>query len=297
MLRYGAFILTFCFTIIALIVFFSHPNIRLSANSSRVCYQTWESQGDIPGSFNVIELESNLAVGAKPWAGTVSHHLLAHEQINTWFQELSLRRDVRTFFILSPSHWGLSTQAWSLTDGTWLTATGEVESDLPKVIQISRALDVPLEPGVFVNEHGVSTLIPYIGTYFPKAKIVAICYQGEPPLNQRIAQLLTDVLLPFFVEENRNDNFLLLSADFAHHGDPEGTLLKDNRTRMFFNAPGKDTWIFAGCDNRPGIYVLSRMLTPESHCTILYHTDSWRLSGQDSHDITSYFFTFFSDTR
>ena len=258
-------------------------------------FTTWESLGDPPGEFPAAPVEALPPRSARPWAGTVSHHLLAHNSIDRWFMELAQRRTVETFYVLSPSHWGLSSQAWSITDGTWLTANGRVRSNIKKARTIANTLGVPFEHPVFESEHGISTLMPYIARYFPNATVVAMAYPGEPPLNQARAQILADVIGSNFTQEGKERNFLLLSADFAHHGNPEGTAEKDTRTRIFFNKPGPDTWIFAGCDNRPGMYVLAQLLVPESQCAVMFHTDSWRLSGRDAHDITSYFFTFIWD--
>ena len=60
------------------------------------------------------------------WAGTVSHHLLADEPIDNWFQEIARRRKVETFFVICPSHYGLSTEEWSLDNCRWQTAKGIV---------------------------------------------------------------------------------------------------------------------------------------------------------------------------
>ena len=109
------------------------------------------------------------------------------------------------------------------------------------------------------------------------------------------AQKLADALAPYFTEAGKKENFLLISTDFAHHGDYEGTEFKDNRSRQFFNNPTDSTWIFCGCDNRPGIYVLSRFLSPKTKNAVLYHTNSFELSGLDDNDITSYFFSLFYD--
>lgn len=282
--------------IVAGIALFSpQKEITTERETNGVLYTTWESLGDPPGNFPAAPVESLPPDSASPWAGTASHHLLAHNSIDRWFMELADRRTVETFFVLSPSHWGLSSQPWSLTDGSWATANGRVYSNRKHAHAIAGELGVPFEPSVFEPEHGISTLIPYIARHFPGAKVVAMAYAGEPPLNQSRAQVLTDVLQSYFDHEGKKKNFLLISADFAHHGDPEGTAVKDTRTRAFFNDPGPDTWIFAGCDNRPGMYLLGKLATPESRCVVFSHTDSWRLSGQDAHDITSYFFTFFWD--
>lgn len=284
-------------TVIILVAFLRNQQtepLRTKADTGPY-FTTWESLGDPPGEFPAATVESLPPESTRPWAGTVSHHLLAHNSIDRWFTELAQRRTVETFYVLSPSHWGLSSQPWSITDGTWLTANGRVRSNRKQAEAISRELGVPFEHPVFEPEHGISTLMPYIARHFPGATVVAMAYRGEPPLNQARAQLLTDVLGSNFDREGKERNFLLISADFAHHGDPEGTVEKDTRTRIFFDNPGPDTWIFAGCDNRPGMYLLAQVLVPESRCAVVFHTDSWKLSGRDAHDITSYFFTFFWD--
>jgi len=238
-------------------------------------------------------LDSLPPVDARPWGGTVSHHLLAGDQIDRWFSELAARRDVKRFYILSPSHWGLSTQTYSITDGTWRTRGGEVRSDRNRARELAERLGVPLEPLVFNPEHGVSTLIPYIARYFPKATVVAIAYRGEPPLDQPMAERLYKCLSPAFSEEARKENFLLISTDFSHHGDLSATRAKDLRSAGFFTAPSFSSGILVGCDNRPGIYVLSKLIGPSTKASVLFHCDSFQLSGQGSDDVTSYFFTFF----
>lgn len=264
-----------------------------SCSASKRLYSTWESLGKVSDITRPVEAGTIPPLSAQPWAGTVSHHLLAYAQIDHWFQVLSKRREVKRFYILSPSHWGLSTQPYSVTDGSWRIHNGFVESDAREARSIARKLGVPLEPRVFEPEHGVSTLIPFIAKYFPHAKVVAIAYQGEPPLNQPMAERLYSALSPAFGKKGKESNFLLVSTDFSHHGDAEDTRLKDSRSEEFFRNPSFNTWITAGCDNRPGIYVLSRLLTPETRACVLYHCDSFKLTGAGEEDITSYFFSYF----
>ncbi len=256
--------------------------------------KTWDAAGEeIPPVIYEPPLEALPPAKAELWAGTVSHHLLADKQIDGWFSEIAKHRKVETFFIICPSHYGLSTQEWSLDNCCWETKTGIICTDEKKEREIAASLGVSFEPQVFPDEHGVNTLIPYISRYFPKAKVCVIAVHGEPPLNQKNAQMLADSLAPYFTEAGRKKNFLLISTDFAHHGDLEGTDFKDNRSREFFNNPSDSTWIFCGCDNRPGIYVISRFLTKDTKNAVLYHTNSFELSGLDGNDITSYFFSLF----
>lgn len=256
--------------------------------------KTWDLlEEQIPPVIFSPQLEALPPKNSFVWAGTVSHHLLADKQIDRWFSEIADRRKIETFFIICPSHYGLSSYEWSLDNCCWETKKGMVYTDEKIESQIAQALGVSYDSQVFPVEHGVNALIPYISRYFPKAKVCVIAVHGEPPLNQKNAQKLADALAPYFTENGKQKNFLLISTDFAHHGDYEGTEFKDNRSRQFFNNPTNSTWIFCGCDNRPGIYVLSRFLTPETKNAVLYHTNSFELSGLDGNDITSYFFSLF----
>ena len=270
------------------------PAARELSKTTGQLIKTWDTLGEeIPPVIYEPPLEALPPAKAKLWAGTVSHHLLADKQIDSWFSEIAKHRKVETFFIICPSHYGLSAQEWSLDNCRWETKNGIVYTDEKKEREIAAALGVTYEPQVFPDEHGVNTLIPYISRYFPKAKVCVIAVHGEPPLNQKNAQVLADSLAPYFSEQGRRKNFLLISTDFAHHGNLEGTEFKDTRSREFFKNPSDSTWIFCGCDNRPGIYVISRFLTPDTKNAVLYHTNSFELSGLDGNDITSYFFSLF----
>lgn len=256
-------------------------------------YLTWAVTGEPLPPATVPVAEDTLPSGVAPWAGTVSHHLLADSLIDRWFAALARARSVKVFYILSPSHWDLSVQPVSLTTGRWSVPGGWVESARPQVERLAKRLQVPLEPRVFDAEHGVSTLMPYVAKYFPQAQVVAVAYRGEPPVDQPLAARIADALEPEFDAWGRRDHFLLVSTDFAHHGDFAGTVTKDNRSRLFFEKPGPDRWILVGCDNRPGIYTLARLAAPDEMSTILFHSNSWQLSGAQPDDITSYFFSFF----
>lgn len=295
---------------------------RPAREGSPRLYPTWASRGERVPRTKAVPAENLPPPGAEPWAGTVSHHLLAGAEIERWFAELAARRKVSCFFIICPSHYGLSTEPYSLTDGSWQAGSGRiVESDRRVVGALASALDVRLEREIFDPEHGISTLIPYIAEYFPDARVAAIAVRGEPPLDQPRAEKLAEALRPYFAVGGRagtadlqapasllsgrgaanfrppadgcGGNFLIVSTDFSHHGDLEQTDFKDRRSRRFFAAPSSGDWILAGCDNRPGIYVLSHLADSSVRDAVLFHCNSYELCGAGKEDITSYYFSFF----
>ncbi|MCL2440768.1 MAG: AmmeMemoRadiSam system protein B [Treponema sp.] len=259
-------------------------------------YETWNSLNEMEYWFPVRPVpEEKPSLGSFPWAGITSHHILAHEYLDAYFFYLSQMREIKTFYILSPDHFSLSLQPYSLTNGSWNSGIGLVESDVNKVRSLAKALEVPLDTDVFLYEHGISALMPYIKNYFPSAKVVTIIHGRVPEVNTLISGKLTDALELEFNEAGKQENFLLISADFSHGENREITNNFDIDSRRYLEDTVNVSWNFVCCDNRAGIYILNRLGKKNLKSSILYHTNSWEISGQQEDDITSYFFVFFGD--
>ena len=120
---------------------------------------------------------------------------------------------------------------------------------------------------------------------------------GEPPLNTvYINNLINGITKVFDSEKSYKKDFLLVSTDFSHHSNSELTEKKDNNSWIFFNSREHNPY-FCVCDNRPSIYVISKLLKPEDYDVVLYHTNSYEISGMDENDITSYFFSLFGRNK
>jgi AmmeMemoRadiSam system protein B len=269
-----------------------------TAEETPVLYHTWHSLNErkYGEPVNPPPLDTP-PLKFVPWAGIVSHHLLAHDYIDSWFSRLAQMRQVRCFYILCPSHWGLSTEPYSLTDGSWVSGFGIVDSDKKSIRKLEKSLNVGLDKRVFDVEHGASTLMPYIKKYFPKALVVVIAYEGEPPVNVPKSAMLADALESFFDKKGKRKNFLLISTDFSHHGNLELTEKRDSNSLQYLKNPSTVSWNMAGCDNKPGILILDRLRKNNLESFILYHTNSWEISNEWEHDVTSYFFVYFGDKK
>jgi len=266
-------------------------------------YHTWNSLNEmeyLQRSFRFREnvnplFQDNPADEFFPWAGIVSHHILAHDYIDAWFSCLSLMRNVKRFFIISPDHYGTAHRVFSLTGGSWDSGFGFVESDRKKVMEMAESLDTELDPNVFISEHGISALMPYIKKYFPQAEVAAIVVSAESGVNTRTAGRLADLLENEFDEEKKKENFLIISSDFSHKRGIEETALNDYQSMLYLENTDSAFRNLVICDNRSGIYILDRLGKNNIKSFILYHTNSWEISNNGMDDITSYFFVLFSD--
>jgi len=273
-------------------------------------YHTWNSLNEMEYREPAMPLAEDFLIdGFFPWAGIVSHHILAHDYIDAWFSGLAKIRDIDCFFIISPDHYGLSLQPYSLTNGSWDSGFGLVESDREKISKLATSLDVDLDQNVFIFEHGISSLMPYLKKYFPNAVIVAIIISGESEVNTRTSGRLVSLLEKEFDNEGKSGNFLLISSDFSHNRGIEETLSNDFRSMQYLKNAEGSLWNMVICDNRSGIYILDRLGKNKMESVILYHTNSFEIAGGEpssygsggvsgiNQDITSYFFVYFSDTR
>jgi AmmeMemoRadiSam system protein B len=285
--------------IICLLVLSCNKSIPKSSEIEEApVYHTWHSLYEMDYGEPVSPPSGEIPVQRFfPWAGIASHHLLTHEYLDSWFSRLAEMRKPSCFYILSPAHYGVSLEPYSLTIGSWESGFGQIESDRTKVYRLAELLEVDIDPRAFQVEHGVSTLMPYIKKYFPDAKVVAVAHEGEPPVNIPASRRLADALENEFDEKGKQENFLLISTDFSHHANLEVTALRDNYSQRYLENSKELSWNMVACDNRPGMYVLDRLGKNNLESYILYHTNSWEISNQWEHDITSYFFVYFADKQ
>ena len=237
--------------------------------------------------------EQDMSNGAHPIAGVVSHHALASDWINAFFNDLSAKRDIDTFIILSPRHYSQGDSYISLSPLPWQVGDTVVEVEKRYYEQFSHQLGLNADPWAFSGEHGIETLLPYIAHYFPDAKIMPIL-QKEKPLRLDLLSSLSDVVAE--VIEREPGAFLLISSDFSHHEGVEITRTRDAKSRVFLEVLCDASLGIVGCDNIGSMFVLQDVLQSENQIrtVIRNHTDSLKISGEQELDITSYFFSYFT---
>lgn len=243
--------------------------------------------------IETVKKETSLPPNAVPWGGTVSHHALTGKLIDEFFFELSKKRKVDTFLVLSPGHFKFSKDYVSVTAGSWQTPFGLVESDTVLAETLAAAFGVGYDDAAFYTEHGISTLMPFIKKYFPEAKATAVLYEVLEHYSGVTVKKYADIIYRNFQAES--GTFLLISSDFTHGADLKTTLAQDKNTAVFFSAPTAVSWHTVTCDNMPAIYAFSRIASPKTKVTSLYQTNCLYLVPEeaDPNDITSYFFSYF----
>jgi len=285
--------------ILIIVLLSCNRNVKEESAGKNKIFNTWLSLNQMKYEEPVVPLSLIAEISKQdflPWAGIVSHHILAHDYIDAWFYQLSKMRNPKRFFIINPDHFSLSLEHYSLTTGAWDSGFGLVETDKKKVKELTELLQVDLDERVFEMDHGVSALMPYIKKHFPDTKVVPIIVNGDPIVNTYIIGRLADLLEKEFTKEGKTDNFLIISSDFSHRGDIEETKINDFYSQQYLIDTANVPWNIVWCDNKSGICILDRLGKKNMASRILSYTNSFEISGVDE-DITSYFFVYFGDAE
>lgn len=143
-------------------------------------------------------------------SGIVAHHLLVGDKIAQTFAALGTGRE-KTVIILSPNHFDLGRSPLQTTDGTWETPYGDVEVDTEVLQELLDGVEqLWYEPETFEQEHGVSTIVPFVKTWFPRAKIVPIVIHDDVA-----AEDLVD--LAYTIQEAAPRAVVVASIDMSHN--------------------------------------------------------------------------------
>lgn len=153
---------------------------------------------------------------------TVPHHAPAAEMIATAFRLASAHKYDR-IVIISPDHHSRGTTLCSTTERSFLTASGEVASDQPAVMQLLKHSDVSRSE-LFSQEHGILTLLPLLKRYFPHTPVVAIVLNARNGRDEW--QRMADAIEPIVDEKT----LLIQSTDFSHYLTWEEAKRHDQQT-------------------------------------------------------------------
>lgn len=170
-------------------------------------------------------------------SGLVAHHLLVAGDIATVFENLG-NNETRTVVLVSPNHFKRGRSVAQVSEGSWSTPYGVVDSDIEAINKLLAASStLQNEEVAYANEHGIYGLTPLVKQSFPNAKIVSIILDDRLPatdawrLGQAIASTLPDAVL-------------LASVDMTHYQMADYTAENDEKILQLLADGGE-------CANEP----------------------------------------------
>jgi len=138
------------------------------------------------------------------FAAVLPHHLLAGRLISGVFKELN-SQSVKNIILIGPNHYEAGAFNLQSSSADWQSPLGLVSgyrafSYLPEA-----------QAETMVNEHSVAGLMPYVGHYFPQAKVFSVIIKH----NTGDAEL--EALANEIVKKWDKQTALLASVDFSHY--------------------------------------------------------------------------------
>ncbi len=163
----------------------------------------------------------------------VPHHLLAADMIAATFAALAQGNDYDRVIILSPDHFFLGSSRFSVTDRDFRTVLGPVASDKELVAALLGS-GLCARSSLFVREHGVRALLPFIAHWFPGAKVVAVAVNITTTQEQ--CDAFIDMLEPLLDQRT----LVVQSTDFSHYLPLGQARIRDRQTlhQLYNGEPG-----------------------------------------------------------
>ena len=218
-------------------------------------------------------------------AGIVTHHFLAKDLMAEFFQGID-PRGIRRVILAGPDHYKIYPRKDCLGFTTllpWNTPFGPISPDKIFIDHLVREAGFIAHDRIFMREHGVYILTPFIKKAFPDAALIPLILQNHSPYDRLIA-LGRDLR-----RQGGDDTLLVVSSDFAHRATSEEAERLDRQSLSRLESLQKDGVGKITSDCRPGLAVLLGFLgdeTPRFH--LINHKTSLDFGSPEAGNLTSY---------
>lgn len=221
----------------------------------------------------------------------VPHHTLVAPLIDDMFRRSVETIQPKRVIIVGPNHPDIGYKAITgLND--WTTPAGVLSADTQVIGTLVTKQLAVVDEETIRQEHSITTIIPYIQTYFPEATIVPIILSSTHDEHQSRA---LGAYLGSILEDK---TLLVASIDFSHYLPHEIAEQKDKETYAAIEA--HDIARIAGLngdylDSAPSLVTLLTAVDRESKAPhkLVTHTNSSVVMGAPLQETTSYFTIFF----
>ncbi|MBU4315453.1 AmmeMemoRadiSam system protein B, partial [Patescibacteria group bacterium] len=137
-------------------------------------------------------------------------HLVVADEIAKVFETIG-SREADTVIILSPNHFAQGISPLQTTYGSWETYYGSVEAGSDIIDELTGEIEVlRIEDNTFENEHGVSSIVPFVAKSFPDAKLVPLVIDESLSSEDCIALVQA-------IQKHAPDAVVIASIDMSHY--------------------------------------------------------------------------------
>ncbi len=222
----------------------------------------------------------------------VPHHITATTAIASGIRMLQ-NQSFSNIILVSPDHFNHCAKIFCTINARYSTLFGDVRSSPDTVKSLLASSLAGEDAGLFENEHGIYSVLPYIANYFPRVTVTPIALSQylswDTFHKEEFLRLLRDVI--------NEDTILMISSDFSHYlSYDEAEQMDEETARVIFskdlegivqlkNPEQSDCpnclWLLAALADERGFYNPSVVLHTNS-ATILEEPDVSRTTSHFS---------------
>lgn len=217
----------------------------------------------------------------------VPHHDLVKAKRTELFDALKAKRpSVRTVILVSPNHYEMGRSPIQTSKESWELADGVIDSNHSVIDALVGAGVAAEEPGSFVNEHGVRSILSDLERTYSEATIVPLILKSTTTKEEVGA--LHDEL-----NASCADCLLVASVDFSHYQPALLADLHDQLARRALEAFDEDLLLTrVETDSAPSLLLMQRWARSHQteHFTEFAHTNSGQLLADPEIETTTHLF-------
>lgn len=265
--------------------YFDEKDFMNSVIAARQNQLTVNRDKSTAGQIDTVNTDKSGSIAG----GIVPHHLLASKMIAEFFQSLAVSVP-EIVVVIAPNHERIGLNDLHTSTQNWGTAFGVLEANPVLTEKLIDDLRASQNSALMEEEHSISSLVPYIKYYLPKAKIVPVLLHGNysPEASQRLGELLAEAL------SGNPRAVVIASVDFSHYLDADTADKMDEKTLAAIKSNDIQLISRMGNDNLDSppsiIALLSAMekigaAAPE----VIGHGNSSDITGSGADYTTSYY--------
>lgn len=225
------------------------------------------------------------------YAALTSHHFLAKALIAGTLQGVA-NNSLKTVIIVGPDHFGALNRENLLgitTTDEWSTPFGTLQPNRPVLDILQTLPGIQLNRRPFLTEHSIYTLVPFVKKQFPAVQVIPLIlkqsddYQSYAGLGKALAQHL-----------NLDQILILISSDFSHEVPSSVAQLDDAKSITALKTLQLDQLKNVSADCKVCLaFTYGYLSGQHTSFQLFQNTNSFQISGQDEHRVTSYVSGFF----
>lgn len=275
----GYIILVFVFLFLIGLLYSKSSCVRCVLSKKDMYLQSFfENRAEYETSFEGNEDVNKTKVAA----GVVSHHFLARDLISKFFSGID-PQGIKNVIIIGPDHYGelSKSNVVAVSSGLpWKTPFGNVDVNRNIVCKFEEDSALEIMDKVFLNEHSIYTLVPFVRYYFPKAKIVPVILAGSMDY-----KYFYNLGKRFYSDKN----ILIVSSDFSHNVTLADAIDDDAKSIEVLSITNLNRIDEIECDCRQCIAFLYGFISEvNSEFVLLENTNSSYYGDTSESNLTSY---------